>query len=434
MISTSSSSSADLTTPLPSRQFRGFLLFFHLVFLAMVVLTLYAHLHRVRGAWGRDDIALVGLVTTQILLYLFCFALPTLADLWPAGQWFGKLFKDMNERGRRNYSLALRFWAVYIAVSVAIVLAESRIDGAFQWALVAYVGQVSALPFRISVPATVGIFAAYLLNRFGWTMLTTWGATAWFDLLVPVIPSGVLLLFMGRIIVTSGERGKLIAELQAAKQALELARQRDAELAALRERERLARDLHDNLGHSLVTMTVQLEAAQRLLSVDSTRAAASLEEMKTLSRSSMESLRRSLANLRAPGLGDKPLTQALRSLCDDASRRTGLKIDCQVAEGADGLPPAVAEVVWHVAQEGLTNVEKHAQAQQATVSLGLQPQLIVLRVGDDGVGLPPDAERKPGHYGLRGMRERVEGVGGTLLLTTAQPKGTIVEARVPLIA
>jgi signal transduction histidine kinase len=431
MISNSASSSADLTAPLPARQFRGFLLFFHLVFLGMLIVTLYAHLHRARGAWGRDDITLVGLVTVQILLYLFCFALPSLGDLWPAGRWFGKLFRDMNEHGRRNPSLALRFWGVYIAVSVAIVLAESRIEPAYRFMLFAYVGQISALPFRISVPGTVVIIAAFLLNALGWKGLASWRVL---DALLMVVPLSALVLFMGRTIVTSGERGKLILELEAAKRELELARQRDAELAALRERERLARDLHDNLGHSLVTMTVQLEAAQRLISVDPARTAVALEEMKTLSRSSMESLRRSLDNLRAPGLGDKPLTEALQSLCAETSRRTGLKIDCQIAEGANGLPPAVAETLWHVAQEGLTNVEKHAQAQQAAVNLGLQPQLVLLRVSDDGVGLPPDAERKPGHYGLRGMRERVEGVGGTFVLTTAPPKGTIVEARVPLIA
>jgi two-component system NarL family sensor kinase len=156
--------------------------------------------------------------------------------------------------------------------------------------------------------------------------------------------------------------------------------------------------------------------------------------MKTLSRSSTEALRRSLANLRASGLGDKSLTQAIQSLCADAGRRTGLIIDCQIAPGADALPPAVAEALWHVAQEGLTNIEKHAQARHVVVSLSLQPQLALLRVSDDGAGLPPDAEGKPGHYGLRGLRERVEGLGGTLLLTSAQTKGAFIEARVRLIA
>ncbi len=244
----------------------------------------------------------------------------------------------------------------------------------------------------------------------------------------------VMGLFIKQIAGISRGRGDLIVELAAAKRELRLARDREVELATLRERERLARDLHDNLGHALVTLTVQLEAVQRLLPVNIERAGPLLEEMKDLSRSSMEALRRSLDNLRAPGLGDKPLTEAVKSLCAETRDRTGLKIECRIDNGADGLPPAVAEALWHVAKEGLTNVEKHAQAQHVAVEVKLGPQLAVLRVGDDGVGLPPDAEGKPGHYGLRGLRERIEGIGGTLLLTRAEAKGTLIEARVSLIA
>jgi signal transduction histidine kinase len=156
--------------------------------------------------------------------------------------------------------------------------------------------------------------------------------------------------------------------------------------------------------------------------------------MQKLTRSSMEDLRRSLDNLRTPGLGDRPLTQALQALCMEAGKRFAATIDCQLAEGGDSLPPAVAEVLWRVAQEGLTNVEKHAHARHARVNLTLPPKEVVLRVTDDGIGLSPGAENKPGHYGLRGLRERVEGLGGTFTVAAAGTAGTAVEARVPLIA
>jgi signal transduction histidine kinase len=285
-----------------------------------------------------------------------------------------------------------------------------------------------------SVPASILALPVIEVAAFGRAQLASRSVGEWVFRVAVFASWMVMGLFIKRIDDISKGRAELIRELEAAKRELVLARDREIELATLRERERLARDLHDNLGHSLVTLTVQLEAVQRLLPVDLDRAGPLLEEMKTLSRSSTEALRRSLANLRAPGLGDKSLTQALQSLCADVARRTGLKVDCQVTSSAEGLPPAVAEALWHVAQEGLTNVEKHAQARHVAVSLSLQPQLAVLRVSDDGGGLPPDAESKPGHYGLRGLRERVEGVGGTLLLTTAQPKGAIIEARVRLIA
>jgi signal transduction histidine kinase len=239
-------------------------------------------------------------------------------------------------------------------------------------------------------------------------------------------------LFIHQISTTSAERAQLILELEAAKQELEAARQRDAELAALRERERLARDLHDNLGHALVTLTVQLEAVQRLSSVDPPRAAALIEEMKSLSRSSMETLRRSLANLRAPGLGELPLTQAVQELVADIAKRTGLRVEIQLADETDRLQPAVAEVVWRVAQEALTNVEKHARAHRAALTVTLEPQLAVVQVTDDGVGLSVDAERQPGHFGLRGLRERVEGLGGTLQLSQTGNRGSQIEARLPV--
>jgi signal transduction histidine kinase len=148
----------------------------------------------------------------------------------------------------------------------------------------------------------------------------------------------------------------------------------------------------------------------------------------------MEDLRRSLANLRATGLGDRPLTEALQTLCGDARQRSGTGVECELAEGTNRLPPRVSEVIWRVAQEALTNAEKHAHARHVQVRLKLPPKEVLLEVRDDGVGLSPDAESKPGHYGLRGLRERVEGLGGTFTMTASENKGTLIAARIPLIA
>jgi signal transduction histidine kinase len=361
--------------------------------------------------FGSTDLLLIALVLAQITLYITLFAIPSHTGRWAGGKWL----------------------PFYFIVSIGIYLAECRMDSAFHWAVGFYLGQLLALPWRISIPATIVLFAGYFLTAFGWRQLAHFSAWNWFIALSVVAAWTGFLLFFHRVLATSSERGKLIAELEAAQRELERARQRDAELAVLQERERLARDLHDSLGHSLVTLTVQLEAVQRLLAADPARAASVVAEMQKLTRSSMEDLRRSLANLRAPGLGERPLAGALRELCADAGKRSGIAPDCHIAEGADQLPPVVAEVLWRVAQEGLTNVEKHARARRVQVGLTLQPNEVLMRVGDDGVGLPADAEDKPGHYGLRGLRERVEGVGGTFTLTRAQPAGTLVEARVPLI-
>ncbi len=425
------SSKAGGQFPLPGGQFRAFLLFFHIVFLGMLVFSVFLYLHRVGNPGGRGFI-LAGLVTVQSLLYVGFFAIPSLAEKSPAWQWFRNVLGRISDPKNPDWP-AMRWWMLYIVTSVAIVLAECRIEGAFGWTLVAYVGQLSGFPFRISVPTTMAIVIAWLLNQFGWDALASWGGGRWFTFLMQIMPGLVFLLFVGRIIQTSSDRGKLILELKAAKRELEMARQRDAELAVLQERERLARDLHDSLGHSLVTLTVQLEGSQRLLSTDPARAATMLVEMQKLTRSSMEDLRRSLANLRAAGLGDRPLGDALQALCAEASQRSGMRAECELAEGANRVPPRVAEVIWRLAQEGLMNAQKHARAHRVQVRLDLQTKEVVFQAQDDGIGLPADAENKPGHYGLRGLRERVEGLGGTFRLTTTQPRGTLLEARIPLI-
>lgn len=243
----------------------------------------------------------------------------------------------------------------------------------------------------------------------------------------------VVYLFIYGVIRTSRERAKLISKLEVAQKELELSRQRDTELAALQERERLARDLHDSLGHALVTFSVQLEAVQRLYKVDPGRASAQVDELKTLTRASMDDLRRSLAGLRAPGLGERHLSEALQTLSVDMGQRAHLEIKCQVAEEANQLSPALAEALWRVAQEALTNIERHASARNVGLRLDIGDQIAFLSIKDDGRGLPMDAEKQPGHYGLRGMRERVEGLGGTLTFSGNGQGGTLLDARLPIL-
>jgi signal transduction histidine kinase len=233
----------------------------------------------------------------------------------------------------------------------------------------------------------------------------------------------------------SEERATLIEQLQTANAALEQARQRDAEVATLRERERIARDMHDNLGHTLVAMTVQLEAIQRLYKVDAQRGDAQVDQLKQLTRESMAALRRSLDGLRAPGLGQRALPRALHQLSVEVGQRSSLNVRCFVDESASELRHELAEAVWGVAQEALTNIEKHAGAKQAEIELRVSADDVTLRLSDDGVGIPPDVlaqPGKPGHYGLLGMRERVVQLGGTLFVQTKpDARGTHIQVTLP---
>lgn len=300
------------------------------------------------------------------------------------------------------------------------------------WLGFTYFGQMfGLLPLRGVVFGTTVVTFFILLIISDWNITQIpFGAAFGFSFMW--IGGMAVFLFIYGIIRTSSQRADLITKLESAQKELEAARQRDAELATLRERERLARDLHDSLGHSLVTLSVQLEAIQRLYKVDPDKASAQVDELKNLTRASMDDLRRSLAGLRAPGLGERQLREALQSLSVDVAQRAHLAIACQIDDAADQLSPAQAEVIWRVAQETLTNIERHAAAHNVDLRLEIESQFATLTIKDDGCGFPPDAENIPGHYGLRGMRERVEGLGGALTLTS-NGNGSRVDVKLPLL-
>jgi signal transduction histidine kinase len=395
--------------PLPGRQFRFFLWFWHLMYLSMLAFLFGATWWNARESWGWREVLVSACVGLQVALYAPTLMFP---KCWPLSRWR---------------------WLLYFGGSVALWWIEQQLMPWFLWLVWAYVGQLwGTLPLRIWLLGTL----ALVLVAFGRTLV--WdgfsrvnvgqlvGATILFVLWL------VFGVFFAWLMRASSERGKLIVELEAAKRELEWARERDAELAALRERERLARDMHDGLGHALVALTVQLEAVQRLIAIDPSRAAAHIEELKTLTRQSMDELRRSLDGLRASGLGDRALAPAVQALAVETGQRAQLETTCHVDDAANSLTPALAETLWRVAQEALTNIEKHAHARRAQIRLQAADSHIVLRVSDDGIGLPPNAEMLPRHYGLRGIRERVEGLGGTLTLTSNG--GTTVEARLPTLS
>ncbi len=257
----------------------------------------------------------------------------------------------------------------------------------------------------------------------------------WLWLLTPWIGGIMLHLFIARLIQTSQERGQLIHELEQTKQALQAALYKDVELAALRERERIARDMHDNLGHSLVALAVQLEAVQRLYRVDPQRASHQIDQLKQLTRDSMAVLRRTLEGVRAAGLGDRPLSQALQQLCIATAQSANLDIRCAVSPQADQLDHDVADALWSLTQEALTNVQKHAQARHVQVQLQVQSGAVILDVHDDGVGINASPEQPINgpsgkHFGLQGMHERVTALGGSLQVQ--RDTGTRVIAQIPI--
>jgi len=394
--------------PIPPRQYQWFVTFWHVVYLGVLALFLWLTVSPMISlglTWPR--VVLVAALAAQAGLYV---KLIISNPRWP---------------------LSLRTLVLYFSGSLILWFVEWRIEPRLFWLLMSYWGQLYGLaPPALSVSGSALIFLLIAAQSRNWSSAEEVGWQI-FGMFMGWLSFTILFLFIHYLGNTNQKRAKLILELQAAQKELEASRQRDAELAVLRERERLARELHDSLGHAIATLSIQLEAVQRLYKVDPDQASTQVDTLKILTRHSMDDLRRSLDGLRAPGLDDRKLSEALQSLCVETAHRLNIEIACHVAESADELSPAIAETMWRAAQEALTNVDRHARARRVQIDLSLRGDAVTLRVTDDGLGLPPDAESRPGHYGLRGMRERVEGLGGTLSL--AGGGGATIEVRLPII-
>ena len=228
-----------------------------------------------------------------------------------------------------------------------------------------------------------------------------------------------LLYTIGDLLSIAVERARLFA--------------RSAQLGAVEERNRLAREIHDTLAQGLTATALQLESADALLDADSNaqRARGPLRRALSLTRSNLEEARRSVLDLRAAPLENRPLSEALKALVDRWEAQTGVGARYAAVNGSRPLPPRVEAALYRICQEALANVARHAEAGRVSIRLAATPEQVRLTVEDDGRGFDPS--RVPGdHHGLVGMRERAQMLGGTLEVRSVPGEGTRVEATVPL--
>lgn len=395
--------------PLPSKTFRKYIYFWHFITLGGLAFTIFLVLSSNWGNISWRELTVSGLLVAQILIYI---GMTIGFSAWSRPRWLLPGY----------FILSLGLWLVEVLLIPEVF-----------WVGFAYLGQMfGMLPLLPALIGTVFVFGVIFFGVFGVDLfdLSTGELFGWIAGWGSIV---VLLVYLNHLARTSQERARLIDELQRAQEELQRARQKEAELAVLRERERLARDMHDTLGHNLVALSIQLEAVQRLYQIDPQAATERVEALKDLTRSSMEELRRTLAGLRAPGLGERQLDSALRELCVEFSQRTHLEVTCQVDEAVRQLTLPVAETLWRTAQEGLTNVEKHAQASRVSLLLNVNHGQVTMEIHDNGLGFDPDQARSDGHYGLVGMQERLAGIGGQLILESQPGQGTRLEVQVPLL-
>ena len=223
----------------------------------------------------------------------------------------------------------------------------------------------------------------------------------------------------------------LLRELRAANADLAAAREREKDLAVAEERVRLAREIHDGLGHHLTVLNVQLQAAAKLIDRDPERAAGAIATCRDQAQAALDEVRRSVAAMRPTPLDGRTLDQALAELVRDFDRRSPLETCLELSGDPVVLSPAAAQTLYRAAQEGLTNAQKHAAAQHVTVSLRFGRASVALAVQDDGAGLAGEAGGEGG-FGLAGLRERAEQLGGDFSAGPRDGGGFALEMVLPL--
>jgi len=197
-------------------------------------------------------------------------------------------------------------------------------------------------------------------------------------------------------------------------------------LATSRERNRVARELHDTLAHTLSGLSVQLETVKAYWDVDEQAARSILDKSLAAAHSGLEETRRALKALRASPLDDLGLALAIRNMVEEASARANLTLNLEITENIPALSPDVEQSIYRIAQEAVTNVVKHAGAQNLAVKLSFAEGKTGLTVTDDGIGFATGNNNGSVHFGLAGMRERAELVGGDLEVISKPGAGTTI--------
>ncbi len=200
--------------------------------------------------------------------------------------------------------------------------------------------------------------------------------------------------------------------------------------AMLQERNRIAREIHDSLGHSLTAQNIQLANALLYLRSDLDRTETFLAEAKKLSSHALQDVRHSVATLRSDPLQGKSLSLAIAELVAAVQYRTEIIYHCETDIPERLLSNEITSTVYRIVQEALTNTIKHSQATEVKVSLQLVANELEVKVKDNGIGFNPK-ENTTG-FGLQGMRERTTALRGKFNLVSIPGKGCQITATIPL--
>ncbi len=324
-------------------------------------------------------------------------------------------------------------WVYYVS-ACGLVVAIQWLGHGLLWLVLLplMVQAVLDLPFLAWGSLAVALFALGFVLPLNLAAHLDWPAVMQASL--QFVPALLFVVVFSAVVAREraarAEVERLAVQLEEANRKLREYAAQAEELATAKERNRLAREIHDTLGHFLTVINVQLEAAQAVMAADQARASVAMAKAQALAKDGLAEVRRSVAALRASPMESRPLPEAIAALADEC-RAGGVVVDYQV-QGAPrrlALPSEMA--LYRTAQEALTNVRKHARASRVDLRLDYAAAAGVrLTVQDNGVGAVDPADRE-GRFGLLGVRERMNLLGGQVRIQTAPGQGFRLEVDVP---
>ena len=232
----------------------------------------------------------------------------------------------------------------------------------------------------------------------------------------------IMVLLLTNALVTERESGEKLIE---ANDQLRNYALRVESLAMEQERNRIAREIHDSLGHSLTALNLQIEGALKLATVRPEKSHEFLKEAKKLGSTALQDVRQSVAAMRTNPLKDKPLEEAIATLTQNFHRTTQITPTVHIQLASDP-PLEVSTTLYRIIQEALTNIFKHAEATTVDIHLESNPSGLSLTVKDNGKGFDRAASQRSG-FGLQGMEERIFALQGTLHIHSEPGNGCKIQ-------
>lgn len=298
----------------------------------------------------------------------------------------------------------------------------------FNYVLLFIVAGFSTLIFSLW-----GAILSLIGQSLAWVLLVYFMWNRWLEIVDSVTMfsgycfSAMMFFIFRRERRSRGRAYALSSKLDEANERLRESYRQAEELAATQERNRIAREIHDTIGHSLTVVNMQIETARALVSSDVDKAAAFLEKAQAVTKKGLADVRASVASLRSSPLDGRTLAETIEDLLE-TSRSGGLKTRFDLRGEAESLAPTVEGALYRSAQEALTNVRKHAEASEVAVELSyLNPDQVLLSIADDGKG----ASEVDGGFGIMGIQERIQLLDGEVAFSTSPGEGFRLTVTIP---